>query len=130
MLNNIVKSVKKGDYIYGVCKEHPKSSKYGYVLIHRLIMENHLNRYLLPDEVVHHIDENTHNNTIENLQVLDKREHNSLHNKTGRTCVTLICPNCNVEFSREKRNIKKNTIPRCSRKCNGEYSRKIQLNMV
>ena len=130
MLNKIQKEVKKGNYLYGVCKEHPKAIKYGYVLLHRLIIENHLNRYLLDSEIVHHKDGNKHNNNIENLEVMSVQEHSSLHNKTGRTFITLICPNCNKRFQKEKRQIKKESVPKCSRKCNGEYSRKIQLNLI
>ena len=51
---NIEKIVKKGDYLYAVVKEHPKATKHGYVLLHRVVMENHLNRLLNEDEVVHH----------------------------------------------------------------------------
>ena len=50
----IEKQVSKGDYVYGVCKNHPKSSRYGYVLMHRLIAENALGRILKDDEIVHH----------------------------------------------------------------------------
>ena len=32
------------------------ASKYGYVLYHRILMENHLGRILNQNEVVHHID--------------------------------------------------------------------------
>ena len=65
----IEKTVKKGDYLYAVVKDHPRSSKYGYVLYHRIIMENHIGRILNPNEVVHHIDGNKLNNNIENLQL-------------------------------------------------------------
>lgn len=48
----IKKIVKKGDYLYALVPEHPNKTKNGYVLEHRVIMENHLNRLLNSDEVV------------------------------------------------------------------------------
>ncbi len=63
---------------------HPFVDCEGYVLEHRLVMEEHLGRYLWPWEVVHHIDENKRNNTIENLLVMDPGEHMALHAELRR----------------------------------------------
>lgn len=46
---------------------------------HRYIMECHIGRKLRTNEHVHHINHDTHDNRIENLQVIDKREHAKLH---------------------------------------------------
>ena len=47
-----------------------------YILEHRLVMEQHLGRYLLPTEVVHHIDGNPRNNDISNLELYSSQaEH-------------------------------------------------------
>ena len=46
---------------------------------HRWIMEQHLGRKLTPDEVVHHINENIRDNRIENLKVMNNKEHTSFH---------------------------------------------------
>lgn len=51
---------------------------------HRFIMEQHLSRPLRKDEVVHHINGDTLDNRIENLQVMTKSEHHILHN-TGKS---------------------------------------------
>lgn len=76
---NIRKIISKGDYDYALVPEHPKATKNGYVLLHRVIMENHLGRLLNDDEVVHHKDHDKKHNVIENLEVLSAKEHNILH---------------------------------------------------
>ena len=42
---------------------------------HRLVMEQHLGRKLLPDEHVHHVDGDTLHNEISNLQLISPGEH-------------------------------------------------------
>lgn len=61
---------KTKGYWHVYCPDHPYAKKgVPYVAEHRLIMEKHLERYLLHSEVVHHIDGNRENNTLENLIV-------------------------------------------------------------
>ena len=122
MLFEIKKVIKKGDYLYALVPDHPNATKNGYVLMHRVIMENPLGRLLEKDEIVHHLDENKHNNAIENLQVMDSREHNRMHSSTGRTLVELVCPFCGKTFSREPRAVQ-GKMSFCSRSCNGKYQR-------
>lgn len=59
--------------------DHPHSDNRGYVREHRLIIEKHIKRYLHKDEIVHHIDGNTLNNDITNLQVMSKKEHDRMN---------------------------------------------------
>lgn len=66
------KEIKKGDYLYALVPDHPNATKNGYVLMHRVIMENHLGRLLGKDKVVHHKDHNKFNNSVDNLEVMDK----------------------------------------------------------
>lgn len=68
-------------YIYIYCPTHPKATKDGYVMEHILVMENHINRYLNTDEVVHHKNKNRSDNRIENLQLMKSKEHASFHMK-------------------------------------------------
>lgn len=61
--------------------EHP-SAKNRYVFEHRLVMEQHLGRYLIKSEVVHHINHNKSDNSIENLMLYTKNsDHVSYHFK-------------------------------------------------
>ena len=46
---------------------------------HVVLMEEVLGRPLRPDEVVHHINGIKDDNRLENLQLMDKREHTRLH---------------------------------------------------
>jgi hypothetical protein len=85
------KKISKGGYIYIFQREHPHSTKNGYVLEHRLLMEKKIGRYLTKEEVVHHINSNTKDNRIENLELFSNQgEHLSYHNTNGRTPMTLI----------------------------------------
>lgn len=124
------KTIKKGDYLYALVPEHPFATKNGYVLEHRVVVERNLGRFLTKEEVVHHVDENKHNNKIENLLVLSKSEHTSLHHKTGRTFKLFTCPVCGKEFKKELHQIKRGVRSKCSRKCNGLASRMKQLGRL
>lgn len=71
---------KKSDgYIVVYCPNHPNANKSGYVAKHRLVMEQHIGRLLLKDEVVHHINGIKDDNRIENLKLMTEHEHRSLH---------------------------------------------------
>lgn len=118
---NILKTVKKGDYLYAVVPDHPNAIDHGYVLHHRVVMENHIGRLLTQNEIVHHKDENKKNNHIDNLELMDKCEHARMHSSTGRTIVDLVCAHCGIPFKRELRRVKGKGL--CSRRCNALFNR-------
>ena len=57
--------------------------------LHREVMEQHLCRKLLSSEIVHHIDEDRTNNSIDNLRLVSRREHNLIHQENRRQKKTM-----------------------------------------
>lgn|SRR3990167_4735136 len=52
-------------------------------IVSRYVMEHHLGRKLESTELVHHINHNTFDNRIENLQIVSRAEHKRLHPEIG-----------------------------------------------
>ena len=53
------------------------------VFEHRLVMEKHLGRKLLPNEVIHHKDGDGLNNALENLELMEQSKHQNEHLMDG-----------------------------------------------
>lgn len=61
---------------YGyVMKSAPRHPRANNVFEHILVMEQHVGRYLLPSEVVHHINGKRDDNRIENLELMTWSDH-------------------------------------------------------
>ena len=66
---------------------------------HRHIMEQHLGRKLETWEEVHHKNEDTHDNRIDNLEIKSKPDHFRHHQKTMRRKVWTV--EARAEYSRK-----------------------------
>ena len=95
--------------------DHPNADKRGYVLKHRLVMEEQLGRYLEAHEHVHHRDGNPENNDIANLEAMSCGDH-TRHHKAPAVYISYVCRHCGIAFSRPKRG---NTYKYCSKSCVG-----------
>ena len=61
---------------------HPNRDKQGFYKEHRLVMEEHLGRYLLKHEIIHHKNGEPYDNRIENLQLFNcQSDHLKFHHK-------------------------------------------------
>ena len=78
------KQTQANGYILIKKPNHPFSNKRGYVYEHRLVMEQHLGRYLTPEEVVHHRNEIKDDNIPKNLKLFaNESEHQKFHHSSN-----------------------------------------------
>jgi hypothetical protein len=66
-------------YLQVKVPSHPEADHHGYVMEHRLIMEQHLQRQLNAKEVVHHINGVVTDNRIENLLLFPSQSAHVKH---------------------------------------------------
>jgi len=105
---------------------HQRSWSNGMIYEHILKAEEKLNRPLLKNEVVHHIDHNKENNSLDNLLIFATNQDHSRFHKTDENLNYLIqqengsyiCPIENVKhlFKKEFSNKKTTFCPLCGKK--------------
>lgn len=123
----ILKRIKSGDYYRALVPNHPNADRHGYVVEHRVKIENYLGRLLNKNEIVHHKNKDTLDNRIKNLKVFkNKSVHSKFHSPSSKK-IKLTCPICKKVFYKrlqfflwKKKFYQTNFF--CSRKCNGTYS--------
>lgn len=94
----------------------------------RYLMSLKLGRPLAEDEEVDHLDDDCTNDDIKNLQILTPEENRAKQARLRReqALVTLVCPECNTEFTRFRRytNLRSNGSESpscCSRSCSAKF---------
>ncbi|MCK9556406.1 HNH endonuclease [bacterium] len=90
--NPMWKGGKSSDngYIIIYKPDHPYNNG-GYMLEHRLIMEEYIKRYLTLEEVVHHINGIRDDNRIENLILFDNNSEHIKWHFLFRRIIKLLC---------------------------------------
>lgn len=69
-------------YIKILLPDDPQADSKGYVLEHRVVARQLVGgRVLRSDELVHHKNGDKHDNRLENLEILTREEHTSIHTK-------------------------------------------------
>lgn len=71
--------LRSDGYVKVYAPDHPHATADGYVMKHTLVMERHIGRYLEDDEVVHHINHVRDDNRLENLSLMKKHDHQTMH---------------------------------------------------
>ncbi len=88
-------------YLAVVCLRHPRATRQGHVLVHRVVMEHQLRRVLGAREVVHHRNGDPYDNRLDNLLLLSPAEHTRLHHRPQQM-VDLVCAWCGKAYRRLK----------------------------
>ena len=111
-------------YILVYSPNHPYKDKRNYIREHRLVMEKYIGRFLLPSEVIHHINGIKTDNRIENLKIVSNEEHsrNHCYQRKKKGHLLRDCLFCGKEFSTYP---SLNRIKCCSMSCKTSYLWKI-----
>jgi ribonuclease HI len=72
-----------GGYVLIHCPNNPMANSSGYVLRSRLLMSEHLNRVLKPNEEVHHRNGIRSDDRLENLRLFSSKTYHALYDKLG-----------------------------------------------
>lgn len=100
-------------YVRQHAPDHPHAVD-GYVLQHRLVMEQKLGRLLTPDEVVHHVNHIRDDNRPENLALMaDLAEHQTHHGEWQ----IAPCAGCETPVRSSAAQRRRGHGKYCSRRC-------------
>ena len=99
--------MRNGDYILIVPPIDYPGKKYRgrYAYEHQVIWWKYTNNLVPHGYMIHHINENKHDNSFINLELISRKTHTSIHTKKIAKPVALICEYCNKPFIRARRNV-------------------------
>jgi HNH endonuclease len=109
------RTISASGYVLVLVPSHPQADKDGYYEEHRLVMEQHLGRFLEPTECVHHFNHNRQDNRIENLELMEswaqhQRRHGYYEPRECGNCGTVVMRSRGARRRFPERSY-------CSRKC-------------
>ena len=117
-----------GNYILVIAPEDYPGKKYRnkYCYEHQLVYWLNNSKLVPNGYLIHHKNENKHDNRIENLELLSVVYHSKLHSPIIKP-ITLNCSNCKKEFEIKRHfyNYKLKCGQKeffCSRRCIGLYN--------
>jgi hypothetical protein len=106
--------MKNGDYKLVVALDYPgKKFRGRYVLEHHYVWWKEKGFAPLKGQVIHHINGDKFDNSIENLELLSAVDHCKLHNKAKESNTS--CRICHKAFHVAPYRLKRNCY--CSREC-------------
>ena len=118
--------MKNGDYILVIAPDDYPGKRYRgrYCYEHHLLYWQAYGVTPTEEEIVHHKDGNKHNNSIENLELISRKDHSYMHTKSrGKKMLSLKCPVCGKVFAKEKRKTHVENgrgATYCSKRCSNE----------
>ncbi len=99
--------MKNGPYILIIAPEGYPGKKYRnkYAYEHQIVWWKNTNLTVPVGYMIHHINENKHDNSFHNLELISRKSHAIIHAKGGNSLIPLVCAFCLMAFNRAKRNI-------------------------
>jgi hypothetical protein len=138
---DIVWQGRNREYGYIMAWDHPFRWKIGYVSIYKLVYEKYLTKingiktYIHSNVDVHHIDHNTKNNFITNLEIIPHEEHKAYHHKKGKEKILkrrCIC--CNNSTWKNKKGVyfwnNYENLGYLCNKCNNKFKRGVLFSKL